>query len=73
MMNKALAIEPELMTKSDVAKLIQVSARQVENLVKSGRLIAPIRLGSHPRWRRSQLLAFLDAMADTDATVTGQH
>jgi excisionase family DNA binding protein len=58
---------PELLTKSDVAKLIQVSGRQVELLVKAGRLPAPIRLGTHPRWRRAALLAWLDAVGTDSA------
>lgn len=62
-MTKATLTPPELLTKADVAKLIQVSTRQVENLVKAGSLPAPIRLSHHPRWRRSQLMAFLDAQS----------
>ena len=54
----------ELLTKSDVAKLIQVSGRQVELLVKAGRLPEPIRLGTHPRWRRGVLMAFLDSLSE---------
>lgn len=52
-------VPPELMTKKDVAAEIQVSGRQVENLVKAGRLPQPIRLGSHPRWIRSELMAHI--------------
>ncbi len=51
--------EPELLTKTDLSKLLQVSGRQIENLVKSSRLPKPIRLGTHPRWRRSELMEFL--------------
>ncbi len=53
---------PELLTKSDVGKVLQVSGRQVENLVRAGKLPQPIRLGAHPRWRRGELLAFLDGL-----------
>ncbi len=53
---------PELLTKSDVGKVVQVSCRQVENLVRAGKLPQPVRLGSHPRWRRTELMAFLDGL-----------
>ncbi len=61
-MIQANAIEPELMTKKDVSQMLQVSGRQIEILVKAKRLPDPIRLGTHPRWRRSALLAFLDSL-----------
>ena len=61
-MNIATVESPELLTKSDLAKLIQCSGRQIELLVKAGRLPEPIRLGSHPRWRRGALMAFLDGL-----------
>ncbi len=54
---------PELLTKTDVAKLLQVSGRQVENLVRNLRLPKPLRLGTHPRWRRTELLSFLDGLS----------
>ena len=55
-------VGPEFLKKTDVAELIQVSTRQVELLVKAGRLPEPIRLGTHPRWQRSELLTFLDSL-----------
>lgn len=58
---------PELLTKSDVAKLLQVSGRQVENLVKNDRIPKPIRVGTHPRWRRGQLMSCLDALANGES------
>ncbi len=62
-MNHTTTTEPELLTKTDLAKLLQVSGRQVENLVRNGRLPQPIRLGTHPRWRRAGLLSFLDGLS----------
>lgn len=62
-MSKPQEIEPELLTKSDLAKLIQVSSRQVENLVKAGRLPQPLRLGSHPRWSRAALMDCINKLA----------
>jgi excisionase family DNA binding protein len=49
-----------LMKKSEVAKLLGCSDRQVENLVKSGRIPKPIQLGPNsPRWRRPELMQTL--------------
>ncbi len=61
-MTQAEISAPELLTKIDVAKMLQVSGRQVENLVRAGRLPQPVRLGAHPRWRRGELAAFLDGL-----------
>ena len=63
--------EPELLTKTDVAKLLQVSGRQVENLVRLKKLPVPVRLGTHPRWRRGELFRFLDSLSDAAEGVTG--
>ena len=58
---------PELMRKRDVAEFYLCSQRQVENLVKSGRLPKPFYLGENsPRWRRSELLKHLDGLAADD-------
>jgi hypothetical protein len=48
---------PVLLKKDDVAKVLQVSTRQVENLVRAGRIPAPIYLSKQsPRWRREELM-----------------
>ena len=53
---------PELMTKRQVAAFLQCSERQVELLTKKKRISQPVYLGSaSPRWKRSELLAHLDA------------
>ena len=53
---------PELMTKKQVSDYLQVSQRQCEILTAKGRIPRPIYLGeSSPRWKRSELLAALDA------------
>lgn len=53
----------EFLTKKDLAAFIKVSNRQIENLVKAGRLPKPLRIGTHPRWRLSELLKFLDDLS----------
>ena len=67
-----IPITPELLTKADVAKLLQFSGRHVEILVKDGRLPQPLRLSNHPRWRRTELMAFLDELAATDESANPQ-
>lgn len=52
-----------LLTKSDVAKLLQVTPRTIENLLRAGRLPQPMRLGSHPRWLQSHLTEWLRQQA----------
>ena len=43
---------PELLTAKEVAGLLRVSPRHVDNLVKAGAMVAPVRLGRCVRWRR---------------------
>jgi predicted DNA-binding transcriptional regulator AlpA len=58
-MNNTSAVEgPVLLKKDDVAKVLQVSTRQVENLVRAGRIPKPVYLSPQsPRWRREELMA----------------
>ncbi|MFO0839908.1 MAG: helix-turn-helix domain-containing protein [Phycisphaerae bacterium] len=53
-----------LLTVQQVAKLLNISCRQVYKLVASGRLPVPVRLGRSVRWRESDLAAFLAAGCD---------
>jgi predicted DNA-binding transcriptional regulator AlpA len=56
----APAAEPEVLTKSGVASLLSVSTRQIENLIKAGRLPRPLYLAERsPRWLRADLLQWL--------------
>ncbi len=53
---------PELMTKKQVAEFLQCSERQVELLTAKGRISKSVYIGpASPRWKRSELLAHLDA------------
>ncbi len=54
---------PQIMTKADLAALIQLSARSVERLARTGKLPAPIVIGGSRRWRRSEVEAWLDRLA----------
>lgn len=46
-----------------LAKLLGVSIRQVWRLNSAGKLPKPIRLGGSVRWRRDEILAFIEAGA----------
>ena len=50
-----------ILTKKQVAELLQCSSRQVEILVQKGRLPNPVYLGdSSPRWKRSEIEAIFE-------------
>ncbi len=52
-----------ILTKKQVAELLQCSSRQVEILVQKGRLPSPVYLGdSSPRWKRSDIEAVFEAV-----------
>ena len=50
-----------LMNVNQVAEFLGVSVRQVWNLRTEGLLPQPVRLGRSSRWRRSELIAWVDA------------
>lgn len=54
---------PELATKKEVAKWASCSTRQIEILVNKGTFPVPVRIGTAPRWRRSDLLSWLNGQA----------
>ncbi len=61
-MTTATMNPPELLTKKQVAELLQCSQRQVELLTAKGRISKPVYLGENsPRWKRAELLASLEA------------
>lgn len=52
-----------LATKKAVANWAKTTTRNIELLVAAGKFPAPIRLGTRPRWRRSDLLQWLESQA----------
>lgn len=50
-----------LLTKTDVASLLKVCKRQVDRLVRGGQLPPPKYLERHPRWRESEIVAWMQA------------
>ena len=53
--------QPELLTVRDVAAILAVSSRHVYRQCDAGRLPRPVRIGAAVRWRRADVLAWLDA------------
>lgn len=65
-----MAITDEMMTKKDMAAFWKCSLRQIELMAAAGRLPKPIYLGtSSPRWRRSELMAFIERLAAASDSV----
>lgn len=54
-------MEKALLAKEDVAQLLGVHQRTVDNLVKSGKLPSSINVGRQRRWRKKDIDAWLDA------------
>lgn len=51
---------PELLNAKAVGKLLDCSARHVIRLAEAGRLPVPVRLGHLVRWRRAEILLWLE-------------
>lgn len=54
---------PALSKKKQVAKWVGTTERNIELQVHAGKFPPPIRIGKAPRWRRSDLLEWLDDQA----------
>lgn len=59
-LNRAERGLPPILIKRQVAELLQCSGRQVELLVKAGKIPQAFYISPQaPRWRRDELFAFL--------------
>lgn len=56
-----VAAHTQLLDVRGVAALLSCSTRHVRRLADAGRLPRPVRLGALVRWRRADLVAWLDA------------
>lgn len=56
-------VEPELLTRDELCRLLGVSAASLSRLMSSGRLPKPIYLLRRPQWRRAEIMRWLDAGA----------
>ncbi len=61
----------ELLDVGDVAALIRCSRRHIYRLSDAGRMPAPVRLGALVRWRRRELIEWLDAGCPSVRTAKG--
>ena len=57
----AAGLDVELLTGPGVAKLLNISLSEFHKLRKVGRMPLPLRFCRSPRWRRRELLAWIDA------------
>jgi len=68
-MSNATTVSDSLMKKKDVAEFFQCSVRQVELMVKAGKLPKPVYIGdSSPRWQRKTLVDWLDRLQNVDSS-----
>ena len=55
---------PPLATKKQTAAWAGTTTRNIELQVQAGRFPRPIRIGQAPRWRRSDLLSWLERQSN---------
>jgi len=63
--NASTNLEPLALTAIQAAKLLGVSRSHFFKLASSGRLPLPVRLGRAVRWRRDELVEWLEAGCPT--------
>jgi excisionase family DNA binding protein len=61
--------QPVLLTSKEVARLLAISERAVFSLAKSGQL-PKVRFGAAVRYRRSDVLALVDRLAEASNDVS---
>lgn len=57
-------LQPVLLTPEQTAALLSVSTRTVWRLLAANEIPAPVRVGSLPRWRRTDLDVWIGANGD---------
>lgn len=60
------ACSPILLTASDVAARLQISQRQVYNLIAQGGFPPPFKVGRQNRWREQEITDYLDRLANNN-------
>jgi excisionase family DNA binding protein len=68
---RAVGTEPQLLDVRAVAALLDCSARHVYRLADAGRIPRPVKLGQLVRWRRAELIEWLDAGCPSVRSVRG--
>jgi predicted DNA-binding transcriptional regulator AlpA len=52
----------ELLTAKGMSTLLNISVRQVWKLSSSGKLPKPVHIGASARWRRKEVMLFIDTL-----------
>lgn len=55
------SLTPELLTTSEVAKLVNAGHRSVWRWSRNGAMPSPVRMGSAVRFRRAEIMAWIEA------------
>jgi predicted DNA-binding transcriptional regulator AlpA len=64
----APALEPMLLSASDLTVLLKLSLRTIRAMDRAGKLPKPIRIGGSIRWRRDEILLWIDSGCPNRAT-----
>jgi predicted DNA-binding transcriptional regulator AlpA len=51
----------KMLTAADLCGMLSTSIRTVHRLNSAGKIPAPVRIGGRPRWRRDEIIAWIDA------------
>lgn len=63
-MSNTIELASEVWVKKDLAAWVRCSTRQVELMVKAGKLPQPFYIGdASPRWRRSDIESWIERLA----------
>ena len=69
-MSSQIPTPSQLLNKSDLQRLLRVSASTLDRMVAAGRLPAPVELGPRTRrWSRTSVEAWIDAGCPDSADV----
>ena len=49
-----------VLTKTDIAQLLSISVRKLEKMIAEGKFIQPALIGDLPRWRASDVMAWIE-------------
>ena len=60
---------PILVRVEDVAAMMNLSARTIWRRVADGSFPAPVKYGAQQRWRRSDVVAYIESRHDADDRV----
>jgi predicted DNA-binding transcriptional regulator AlpA len=61
MNEKEFKEEPVLLPPSEVARILQISTRTLSRLRAADKIVGPIRVGHGVRWRKDELLKWIEA------------